>query len=683
MTTTWISTRTACSTFLPSPTRPPGKYGPLTVAANGHFEFKNQPGVPAKFWGVNICTQALYMEKDMADHVADRLMRSGYNVVRIHHFDRDLLKKGENSYDIDPDQLDKLEYFVSALEKRGIYINIDLFTLRNFSDAEAASFGWPADRSTGFDRLRWYKASMPISDAAFDSWKKFSTNLLTHRNPYTGMTWAEDPALIGICPLNEDTLVAHVSKIPALAQKYDELFATWSDEAANHALARDNPAAAFNQFILEKEQANDDHMREFLRSIGVQAPITGCNYIDSEAQAFLRNGYDYVDDHDYWDMPHWLGAEWSLPFLTPNKDPVVAAAQMPRDMMPSRILGKPFTVTEYSYVWPTHDRAAGGILMSAYASLQDWDGIYYFAYGGKIPALQTPGRSGILDLAPDPTNLLADRVAALIFRRGDIKPAPHAICFAVDKDVALAGLKGVWHGFPKSYSFLGLLTRIGDSVAKPDAILGSDVASKTGIVAVVADPQAHASGNHIYRADDSLLSEMRQDHLLPAGKDNDFTSETGQIELGSETGLLKVLTDKSECFVLPPHQQVNGNFVHLQNGDSESAVSVVAVDNKPLGESQRILVLHLTDSLNMGMTFKDSSLTQAESWGDLPHMVRHGETDVTFQVSDPDSWRAWAVDASGKHLGEVDLQKVDDGFLLKADTTFKDTSCLAYELAHK
>ena len=154
---------------------PAGKYGPVIVAPNGHFEFKNQPGVHARFWGVNICTQALYIDKDQVDQVAERLARSGYNVVRIHHFDRDLLRHGSTSYDIDPAQLDRLEYFVSAMEKRGIYINFDLYSLRDFSDAEAISFGWPAVRDKTFNRGRWFKATMPVSDAAFASGSQSST----------------------------------------------------------------------------------------------------------------------------------------------------------------------------------------------------------------------------------------------------------------------------------------------------------------------------------------------------------------------------------------------------------------------------------------------------------------------------------------------------------------------------
>ncbi len=659
---------------------PAGKYGPVIVAPNGHFEFKNQPGVHARFWGVNICTQALFMDKDKVDVVADRMMRSGYNVVRIHHFDRDLLKPNSTSYDIDPAQLDRLEYFVYALEKRGIYINFDLYSLRNFSDAEAVSFGWPAERDKSFDRGRWFKATVPVSDAAFDSWKQFAQNLLTHRNPYTGLTWAEDPAIVGICPLNEDTLAAHVMKVPALLKLYEDKFTEWQSDLKNRDLVNQNEASAFNEFLLETEMKNDARMRDFLRSIGVQAPITGCNYIDSEIQAYLRANYDYVDDHDYWDMPIWLGTQWSVPFTTHDADPVKDAAKMPRDLMPSRVFGKPFTITEYSYVWPTSDRGVGGVLMSTYASLQDWDGIYYFAYAGKVDAILNPGRTGVLDLAPDPINLLADRVASLIFRRGDVKPAANGICWAVNKDAALGGGKGIWHGFPKEFSMLGLVTRIGNSTAKPETILSSDIGTQTGLSAVLTEPKSDVTGNHIYKFSKDVADQLQQDKIIPKMSNDHYVSETGQIDLGATSGTLKVITDKSECFSLPAKEKLNGNFVAIQNGDLQSTVSVVAVDDKPLKESHRVLVLHLTNSLNMGTRFKTPAQLEVDDWGTLPHMVRRGETDITFQVTDPEAWKAWAVDASGNHLGEMELTKVDGGFLLKADTFFKDGTCLAYEL---
>jgi len=64
-------------------------------------------------------------------------------------------------------------------------------------------------------------------------------------------------------------------------------------------------------------------------------------------------------------------------------------------------------------------------------------------------------------------------------------------------------------------------------------------------------------------------------------------------------------------------------------------------------------------------------------------MVRQGETDVTFHVTTPGTWQAWAVDASGNRLGPVDLVRADGGFTLKADTFYKDGTCLAYELVRQ
>ena len=452
-------------------------------------------------------------------------------------------------------------------------------------------------------------------------------------------------------------------------------------DPANKVDLSQKPDALYNSFLLETEMKSDQRMKDFLRSIGVQAPLTGCNYIDSEAQAFLREKYDYVDDHDYWDMPWWVGHQWSLPLKTHDADPVVDTAKMPRDMMPSRVFGKPFTVTEYSYVWPTADRAIGGVLMSTYASLQDWDGIYYFAYAGKPDSVLNVGRSGVLDLTPDPVNLLADRVGALIFRRGDVKPAPGGICFAVNRKHALMGPKGVWYPFPKPFSPLGLITRIGDSTADPSSILQSDVGSQTGLTAVVTDPSPDLSGHHVYGIDDTLQERLRQDSVLPKADGDAIVSETGQISLTAKTGTIKVITDKSECFSLPPKETVDGSIVSTQNQDVQGTLSVVAVDDQPLKSSKRILVLYLTNSANMGERLDPTDHQQVDDWGALPHAVRRGEADITFHLSDPDAWHAWAVDASGNHLGEVELAKVDGGFVLKANSVYKDVGCMAYELA--
>ena len=70
---------------------PAGKHGWL-VSRNGHAEFEGRPGVPARFYGVNLCMTANYLRPDEIEKVTDRLIRLGYNAIRIHHHDDEWAK---------------------------------------------------------------------------------------------------------------------------------------------------------------------------------------------------------------------------------------------------------------------------------------------------------------------------------------------------------------------------------------------------------------------------------------------------------------------------------------------------------------------------------------------------------------------------------------------------------------
>ena len=50
---------------------------------------KKRPGTPARFYGANVCFSANYMDHALSDRLADEFAAIGYNLIRLHHFDRD------------------------------------------------------------------------------------------------------------------------------------------------------------------------------------------------------------------------------------------------------------------------------------------------------------------------------------------------------------------------------------------------------------------------------------------------------------------------------------------------------------------------------------------------------------------------------------------------------------------
>jgi len=73
---------------------PAGKHGYLTARPDGTFAFEDAPDKPVRFYGVNFCFGAHYITHEQADRLAERLARVGYNAVRVHHHEGELVTPG-------------------------------------------------------------------------------------------------------------------------------------------------------------------------------------------------------------------------------------------------------------------------------------------------------------------------------------------------------------------------------------------------------------------------------------------------------------------------------------------------------------------------------------------------------------------------------------------------------------
>jgi hypothetical protein len=178
---------------------PAGKHGPITVR-DGHLAFKN--GKRVRFWATNLSGEACCPPPEVAPRAADRLAKFGFNLVRFHGLDSQWGKalfprNAPDTQHFDPEQLDKLDRMIAEMEKRGIYINLNLHVGRHFKPGD----GLPQTESLGYA-----KYCVLFDPRMIELQKDYARKLLTHRNPHTGRAYADDPAVVIIELTNENSL---------------------------------------------------------------------------------------------------------------------------------------------------------------------------------------------------------------------------------------------------------------------------------------------------------------------------------------------------------------------------------------------------------------------------------------------------------------------------------------------
>ena len=616
---------------------PAGKHGFLR-AVGENFEFEKRPGVPVRFYGANLTLTANYMSHAEADQLAERLSRIGYNAIRLHHYDRDLVvKTAGNSLEIDPEQLDRLEYLIAALKKRGLYILIDLYSIR---DPVAGEFSTLPGVGRGPVGRRDYKLGAMLHPEMNGNLKMFARKLLTHVNPYTGLALIDEPALAGVCVLNENMIFSLYNACRGdreIAAFFRQKFGEFC--AANPAEARTaSRPAVFRRFLYQVYLEYWRDMATYLRQLGLRAPLTELNHRQAPLALGLRENFDYVDDHIYWDHPRYLNRKRGQPPIRLINTSVLndSVRILPvRSIAPTRIIGKPFTVTEYNFCYPNAFRAEGAPVFAAYAAFQNWSALYRFDYASGYVSLfsRVPNQS-YFGVSADPVRLLGERIAAAFFVRGDLAAGRRTVPVTVkraDFDAAYT------EDFPAACGLAGLLERI-----------GSEPGGKTGLSRPVDFPG-----------------------------DKTFTSATGEITADLRRGTFRAAGRRSEALVLPEGARLTGRRLTV---DNRHGWCVAALIDRP--EPGRRLILHLTDARSEGMEFatpEDQVVLALPKATAL--LGRRGVAE--FSVAVPEGrYELFALDITGRRLAPVPFDWKDGRLVFTADTfAVPGRVVFAYELA--
>ncbi len=468
--------------------KPAGAAGFVQIK-NGHFFTAD--GKRLKIWGINLSGGACFPEKEDAPQIAAFLARYGLNGVRLHFLDsqwgpeRSVIDINDlTSRKLNQEQLDKFDFFVAELKKQGIYSNINLNVGRGFKPGD----GIPESEYLGFA-----KAATLFNDRMVMLQKEYAYLLLTHKNPYTGNRYTDEPALIIVEIVNENSLVEAWFGDRLNGKKYSRNPSTWSAIPPYYAMeltrkynqwlaenifkkqiesiaeeaGRDEdgliPRMVSNEFkgasklrfhteasfIINMEKRFFSEMHHFLKStLGLKAHVVGTSDHNHNKSGYpllsSLSELDVIDGHVYWQLPgRRTDVETGEVKITFNYTPMVNEPAISTVVQLSRsaISGKPYTVSETNHPFPSEYACEGIPILSAYALLQDWDGIFYFTLEHTNPKEWIQKVPGSFDVYHDPVKMTNLAVAGLMFHRGDISKADSIILRDYNQKEIIEGIR--------------------------------------------------------------------------------------------------------------------------------------------------------------------------------------------------------------------------------------------------
>lgn len=629
---------------------PAGKHGRARAAGEG-FAFAD--GTPVRFFGVNIVASANFPTHEQADAMAQLLAEMGVNVVRHHHLeagwsDRNIFAAG-GTRQLDAESMERLDYFDAQLIKRGIYAYLDLLVSRVPMAADGVLD--PSDVAPG------WKVKAEFAPDLLKLQREFIAAFLGHKNPYTGRSRADEPAVAALELINEDSLFYRDDhgdfgvtgpEYPArLQERFNQwlrghykgravLARRWTPEAAGLLGLQDdeNPwdgkgtarpvpswqapawkalslarARDEKRFTFDLQTGYYRDMAAAARKAGYRGLIAGSNHWTGDPGDLWANaGWDYLDRHAYYAHPQggWgysTAIRWEpSPMLKQQGLGLVA------ELAQRRVKGKPFFATEWQCAAPNDFRADAELDMAAACSYQNWSAIQFaFRHSGQADLTGFAGPlDNNFDVANQPAQLGLWPAASLLALRGDIPVA------ATERYVPLSPAQALEPG--------SQLPPPGRNV-----LLGRCGVDFGGAEAALAP--------------------------VPAG---DWTGAEGApLRHNAQRGLLLIDTPGTQAIAGFSRGAAEHPSRLEAELDNPYAVLVAqALDSADLSSARRVLLTAVANAVNEGMALNASG-DQLAVVGGPGVLVEPVTGRVTLALPQAATAKVWALDPSGRRRHEL------------------------------
>lgn len=370
-------------------------------------------------------------------------------------------------------------------------------------------------------------------------------------------------------------------------------------------------------FLWDVEEKYWADMYLFLREdLNVKSLILGSQV--NFSPSLIQKKFDIVDGHAYWDHPQFFGKRWDPANWRIRNSPMagVDGAGTIADLGFKRVPGKPFFVTEYNHSAPGDFASEAMPLISAYGALQDWDGIFLYAYGTHRGSWSSGYVDNYFDIYSDPNKLSSLVASAALFRRGDVRSSTK---------VASVG---------------PLRDRVLEVMGALKLVPGAEMFG--------------VSRNEALRSWVSFNTEPTGEVKIPV------VSETGELVWGAYAHkAVTIDTKRSKGIIgqrLPAEFNASGVRFQLVRSITGSAVLLATViEGSDFLGPARVLITALGKEENSNQQWVDSThRSVGQSWGNAPVLVEGVEANVTFPV-DASRVEAWALDERGERKFQLDV----------------------------
>lgn len=694
-----------------------GKYGRAIIGGNGALAFEHLPDVPQRFLGF---TGGLSREDDgktlqdglaNAVQLAEMINRQGYNLWRAHMLDTYLMTwQAPDECVFSSRRLAMVDKLIAELKKRGIYTCITI----------AAYRCGVADGRRAYREADAMKANMYLGEAEMRrNWKTLAEKMLNHVNPYTGIAWKDDPAIVWVEFFNEQEFAfRNISKQPpAVRERFNAQWRSWLRKKYRTlnslASAWNKPELAYpenfekletptgmnisgphkNDFgLFARELAVEEFLwcEKTIRQLGYKGLVTNHNFARSMLDSSVRwELIPLTTMNCYQTHP----TNFVLPgSVCRQKSSVGDAAGYWRHANSSaHFADRPIVITEHNFAFWNMYHHEGGLIFPAYSAFQGFSGITVHVNPAEV---NRRGPNECFSVARSPIARANEFLAAVLFRRGDVRPAKHRVELQIDSNYLMTNANGIpsvnaeqnkialLTGFTVAFPNMKHPTNLA-APSVPDLVISPVLGNEIKIGSMYADIDTVKTSH--FKVKD-IVTKLKNKKILSLSNLSDpgkgiYQNESEEITLREKENLIKVITPRTEGVSLEVNRTEKLNCLDIESSSVPALIAIVSVDGHPLTKSKRMVLIFATDIANTGMELS-SDRTTLYKLGALPILLRTGKFAIKLKNANAADLILYALKINGSRSEKIPITYSLDTISVQIDTAkLKDGPAVFFELA--